>query len=456
MICSLNELGLDQSMIPEEFKEGIYYFDSPRELGHSALEELSLEGFVMELKLTPNRGDLLSHLGFAYDLASMTNQKVKKQEYKIKESSTMNPMKVDIKTDGCQTYLARHFEDIVIKESPWWLKSALIASDIHPINNVVDISNYVLIEYGTPLHMFDYHKLKSNNIVVRDAKDEEEVVTLDGEKRILESQDVVITNGQEVIAIAGVMGLENTMIDDNTKSVVLEAAYFDPKRIQRTVKRLNLRSDSSLRFERGIDQNRVIEGMHRATELMIELADAKVSLGIEKVIHHQNQNPMITVSKNYFNDSLGVNISEEQLISYFESYNYTYKIEKNTYELQGPSYRNDLQIDADFLEEIARIYGLDLIPIKNMDKPLLGKLSFKQRRIRDLRHHLAHLGLHEVISYSLIPENEVHRYNQLGDPVSILMPLSEDRKTLRQSLIHGLLETTSFNQSRRQDKVAIF
>ena len=456
MICSLKELGLDDKIIPEAFKDGIYYFDSPKKIGTPGLEALSLEGWVMELKLTPNRGDLLSILGFAYDLATMTNQKVVLPSYKIKEEGSKNPLSIEIKSEGCGRYYARHFESLVIKESPWWLKSALLASDIKPINNVVDISNYVLIEYGTPLHTFDAKKVSSDYILVRDAKNGEKVISLDGIERELESSDVVITNGKEPIAIAGVMGLANTMIDEHTTSVILEAAYFEPKRIQKTSKRLNLRSDSSLRFERGIDDERVYLGMERATELLIELADAKVSKGVAKAIHHEVKNPSIQVSKSYFNESLGVVIDEKELISYFEDYNYTYKIEKNDYIITAPSYRTDILINADLVEEIARIYGLDRIPMKSIDAPLQGKLTYKQKRLRAIRHHLANLGLNEVITYSLLEPTKVHRYNHMGEPVTLLMPLSEDKKTLRQSLVHGLLEAVSYNQSRQQSSVAIF
>ncbi|MDY0294169.1 MAG: phenylalanine--tRNA ligase subunit beta [Acholeplasmataceae bacterium] len=456
MICSLHELGLEESLIPDDFKDGIFYFDQPKTLGKPALPELALEGFVMELKLTPNRADLLSHVGFAYDLASMTGSKIKKPNYQISESDKKNPIKVTIETKGCGLYHARHFENIKVKESPWWLKNALMASDIHPINNVVDISNYVLIEYGTPLHMFDYDKLQSDHILVRSAKENEEVVTLDDEKRVLKKSDVVITNTKEVIAIGGVMGLKNTMIDDLTTSVVLEAAYFDPKTIQKTVKRLGLRSESSLRFERGVDPSRVIEGMHRATELMIELAEAKVSSGITTTINAYPENKEVRVPKTYFNEALGVHISENELLNYFDAYQYQYRIEGETYILKAPSYRNDLEIKADYLEEIARMYGLDRIPTTPFDKPLPGSLSFKQKRLRHIRHHLANLGLYEAITYSLLDQNDVHLYNIKGEPVSILMPLSEDKKTLRQSLVHGLLETISFNQSRRVDDVAVF
>ena len=456
MICSLNELGFEEKVIPDAFKDGIFYFDEAKPLGTPALAHLAQDGWVMELKLTPNRGDLLSHLGFAYDLGSMIDQSVHVPEIHIEESGKKNPFSVKIESEGCGLYYARFIEQVTIKESPWWLKSALLASDIHPINNVVDISNYVLIEYGTPLHMFDAAKLSSKTIVVRDGYQNEKVVTLDEIERTLEPYDVAITANDEVIAIGGVMGLSNTMIDETTTSVIIEAAYFDPKRIQKTSKRLNLRSDSSLRFERGVDPKRVKLGLERATELLIELADAKVSKGIAEASNHPYENPWVSIKKDYFNQALGVNILEEELLSYIERYHYDLKIEKDHYVLRGPSYRNDLLIEADFLEEIARMYGLDRIPMKSVDKPLPGKLTFKQKRLRHLRHHLSNLGLYEVITYSLLSFEEVHRYQHLGEPVSVLMPLSEDKKTLRQSLVHGLIEVISYNQSRQQESVAIF
>ncbi len=456
MICSLAELGFEEKIIPEAYKDGIFYFDQEKPLGTPALQHLAQDGWVMELKLTPNRGDLLSHLGFAYDLGSMTDQPVRVPEINNLELGGKNPYQVKIETEGCGLYYARYFEHVTIKESPWWLKSALLASDINPINNVVDISNYVLIEYGTPLHMFDAAKLKSKTIVVRDAYPKEKVKTLDDTERELLKDDVAITANDEVIAVGGVMGLASTMIDDQTTSVLLEAAYFDPKRIQKTSKRLNLRSDSSLRFERGVDPTRVKQGLERATQLLIELADAKVAKGIAEASLHPYENPWVTVKKDYFNQALGVVIPEEELMSYFDRYHYEVKVIKDSYELRGPSYRNDLLIEADFLEEIARMYGLDRIPMKSVDKPLPGKLTFKQKRLRHLRHHLSNLGLYEVITYSLIAPEDVHRYQQLGNPVSVLMPLSEDKKTLRQSLVHGLLEVISYNQSRQQESVAIF
>ncbi len=456
MICSLNELGFDERYVPEVYRDGIFYFEEPQDIGKPALPALGLSGWIMELGLTPNRSDLLSVLGFAYDLAAMTNQKIELQEPVISENESKNPLDITIETDGCGRYYGRSFKDIRIKESPWWLKSALLSVGIQPINNVVDISNYVLIEYGTPLHMFDAHKVKTDRIVVRDAKPGEEVVTLDDMNRRLEAGDVVITNGREPIAIGGVMGLANTMIDDHTTSVILEAAYFDPERIRKTTKRLDLKSDSSLRFERGIDDRRVFYGLERATELMIELADAKVLQGIAKAIRYENENPKIEIARTYFNDALGLELKDTDVLTYLKRYNYDVKTTKEKWIVQAPSYRNDIKIPADVLEEIARIYGLDAIPDRSASGILQGKLSFEQKRLRGLRHALSDLGLNEVITYSLIREQDVHVFQNIGTPVSVLKPMSEDKKTLRQSLIHGLVDTIRYNRSRKIDDVHLF
>ncbi len=456
MICSLQELGIDETLIPDQFKDGIYYFDKPMKIGAPALEAISLDGFKMTLGLTPNRADILSVLGFALDLGSLTGKEVKKPTFNIKETNVVNPIKVEIKTEGCLRYYARHINALTIKESPWWLKSALLANDIKPINNVVDISNYVLIEYGTPLHMFDASKVKTNHIVVRDGKESEEVITLDGNKHILNKEDVVITDGEKPIAIGGVMGLENTMIDDLTTSVILEAAYFEPKRIQKTSKRLNLRSDSSLRFERGIDDTRVIKGLERATELLIELADAKISKGVTQVIAKALEENKIEIEKSYFNTSLGIDLDEKTYLNYFEQYHYKVEIKDHSYVITPPSYRRDLEIKADILEEISRMHGLNQIPMTKHFNKTNGYLTHRQKKLRNLRHQLAFMGLNEVITYALVGEHEADRYRHLGKKVSMLMPLSEDKKTLRQSLLNGVLKTVRYNQNRQKNDVHIF
>jgi len=456
MICSLQELGFDEKIVPEKHKDGIYYFDEEVKIGTPALEAISLEGWKMTLGLTPNRGDLLSIYGFALDLGSVMNLDVKKPLYKFNVSKEKNPFKVDIQTQGCGTYHARYIDQITIKESPWWLKSALISRGMRPINNVVDISNYVLIMLGTPLHMFDANKIKTKNIVVKNATDNQKVISLDGEERILVSSDVVITDGLEPIAIAGVMGLENTMVDDQTTNVLLEAAYFDPKYIQHTSKRLNLRSDASLRFERGVDDHRLKLGLDLATYLLVELADARVYENVVSTVNYALEPAIINIEKSFIKHRLGVELSEKDLLQYFNQYHYQVKTSEKSYEIKVPTYRNDISIDADILEEIARIHGLNSIPMIQEVVPTQGYLTSKQKRLRMIRHHLADLGLNEIISYTLKTEEDAIRYEKIGTPISVLMPLSEDKKVLRQSLINGLLETIKYNKARQVSHMHLF
>ena len=456
MICSLNELGFETHQIPERFRDGIYYFDTPQTIGQPALDVLHLDGWKMTLGLTPNRSDLLSTLGFAYDLSAMTHQAVKPMTYHVKEQKDRNPVEVKIDSTGCGRYYARYLEHITIKESPWWLKSELIARGLNPINNVVDISNYILFAYGTPLHMFDAMKVGTNRILVRDAKDGEEVISLDDQKRILTKDDVVITNGKTPIAIAGVMGLANTMVDVKTTEVILEAAYFEPQRIWKTSRRLDLRSDSSLRFERGIDDERVMIGLEKATELLIELAEAKVKEGIATAIHHQVKHHTIHLAKPYLFKLLGEVIDDDLLTSYFKRYRYQYQAVIDGYDITPPSDRFDLEIPADLVEEIARIHGLNAISTRQETTLTNGYLNPRQVRNRRTRHVLADMGLQEAITYSLVDQHDVTRYQQLGQTIHVLQPMSEDKKALRQSVLNGLLEAATYNVARQRESVHLF
>ena len=458
MICSLKELGFEEKYISEKYAKGIYHFDDnmSKYLGVDAIKVLGLDGFILDLAVTPNRGDLLSVLGYAYDLAAATKKTITLPQYNVVEAKEKNPVEVVIENTDCPLYTARYFKNIKIKESPWWLKSALISNDIRPINNVVDITNYVLLEYGTPLHTFDALKVKTNKIVVKKGKKGENVVSLDGETRVVEPSDIVITNGKEVIAIGGVMGLANSMIDDKTKEVILEAACFNKDNIRETSKRLNLKSDSSLRFEKGVDQNRVLLGLERATELLIELAGATVLSGIAKKELSKKEPVKIEIDREYIEAMLGTKLNDKTLNEIFSSLNYKVEANSGKYKLSIPTYRDDVRIKADVLEEIGRMYGYDAIKTKPLLTSSIGKLSLKQKRIRRLRHLLADMGLNEVISYTLIKESEVKKYADMGSVLSILQPLSEDRKSVRQSLVNGLIETLSYNQSRQIKDVSIF
>src|SRR5690554_4614803 len=455
MICSLTELGFDEKYIPEKYKEGIFYFESKVQPGDDALKALGLNGHKLLLDLTPNRGDLLSHLGFAYDLGAMLNQKVNLPKPTFKETTINNDWTVDITTNNCLKYDLRVM-DVVVKESPWWLKNALIQSDIRPINNVVDITNYILITYGTPLHAFDANKVNSNTILVRQAHQGEEVVTLDEVTRVLEPSDIVITDGKKPIALGGVMGLLESGIDDHTTKIMLEAAQFNPSVIAKTSKRLDLRSDSSLRFERGIDQKRVRIGLEAATQLLVELADAKVYSGISSKTNVKEENPWVELSLENVNGLLGTELNDNELHEILTQLNYQTKLDNKTLYVQAPGYRKDILIEADVIEEVLRVYGYHHIEGKKLQPNLLGELSYSQKMNRALKQTLVGLGLNEVINYSLVSESDIESFPKVGESVSILMPLSDDRKILRQSLIPGLLKNLNYHLSRQMSHITLF
>lgn len=455
MICSLKELGFSDKVIPDDFKDGIYYFSESFEPGYSGYDALGQTGFKMELSLTPNRGDLLSILGYAYDLSAMLNMKIQLPTFDFQPLKKDHQLKVSIQSDACYRYFGRVFENVSIKESPWWLKSLLIDNDIRPINNVVDITNYALLLVGTPLHTFDLKKLNHQEIVIRQANEDEKVVTLDGKERTLIRSDLVIANGQEAVALAGVMGLENTMVSEHTTSIFLEAALFDPSSINQTSKRLDLKSDSSLRFERGVGFDRVELGLNIATQLLIELAGATL-VGKTAYDERKIKRPEINISFQTINEALGLHLSNDEIINYLLRLRFDVTMHQDHLVCTPPDDRYDIHIEADIVEEVGRIYGLDLIPSTPLKTSLEGKLSFSQQKTRQLESLLTSLGLQQVITYSLRKKEEYETFHQMGEKVELLYPLSEDRKLLRQSLYGGLLDTFSYNQNRQLELNQIF
>ena len=455
MICSLKELGFSDKVVSEHFKTGIYYFKEALKPGSSALEALSLEGFSMELSITPNRGDLLSIRGYAYDLAAMLNQKIQDPTFDIQYSKEDAQFNIKNETKGCLSYHARIFKDVVITDSPWWIQQLLIQNDIRPVNNIVDITNYVLLMIGSPLHAFDLEQFKTKDIVIRQAKEGEEVITLDDQKRILSLEDIVITNGLEITAIAGVMGNKQTMVTQNTRHILLEAAIFSRTSVGLTSKRLNLKSDASLRFERGVSEQQVKLGLDLASYLIQTLCMAKVT-DIPQSIHQVKESVQpIELSFDLIEAYLGIQLSKDEIVSYFLRYGYTCEVLEKTILLNPPSHRFDIHKPHDLIEEIGRMYGFDAIPVKPLSNHLKGGYTHKQKTVRSLKHMLTHLSFQEVITYSLRKESEMDVFPKLGDSIHIMMPLSEDRKYLRQSLIPGMLEAMSYNVKRQQTSIHI-
>lgn len=456
MICSLDELGFDKTVIPEEFKNGIYYFNEEKEIGSNALKHLAMDGFIMELDLTPNRSDLLSHYGFAMDLSAVINKEVVLPKFELKEITEKNPLTIKIESKNTNSYYARYIKDVKIAPSPLWLQQTLMSLGCNPVNNVVDITNYLLYTYGIPMHAFDSKEFKTNEIVIKDNKEKMQIETLDETKLTLSSDEILITNGSKPLALGGIMGLLNSMITNETKDVVLEVASFDAKTIQKISKQTNLTSDSQLRFSRGINEELMEHVMNHAAYLIQELAQGKVLKGISKVINKKVENIVINVPFKKVNDLLGTNFTNDEIKGYLKRLNYQINPKDESLDVKAPTYRNDILILADVVEEIGRIYGLDKITNQPVKTNTLGFLTTYQQRIRNLRHLLTNSGFSEVVTYSLLKENEVNIFNTIGSNVSVLKPISNDRKTLRQSLLNGTLEVVNYNKNRGSDNIFIF
>ena len=456
MCCSLQELGIDEKYVPEEYKDGIYLFDESAPVGGNPLEYLGLDDFVYDLDLTANRSDLLSIEGVAYDLGANLNQKVEPKKFDLVESKEKNPIKVKVLTDKCSKYLTRTIKNVKIGKSPIWMRERLIASGIRPINNVVDITNYVLMELGQPLHSFDLDKL-GTNIVVREAKSGEEIVTLDNIKRELKDGDILITDGATPLCVAGVMGGESTEITAETKNVVLEAAYFDPLSIRKTSKRLDLKSESSTRFERIVDYKRVNRALDYAAYLLSKYADGEVLAGVNG-IEEEYKEKVVEITTNKINSVLGTSFTDEDTSSMFDRYQYQYSENNGVFTITLPSRRMDLlESYQDIIEDCGRLYGYDNIPTTLAMTNSQGGLNDKQKFIRTLRHTLAGLGLRETINYSLQDEESLDDFNiDRLSSVKVMMPMVDTMAVMRHSLINALIKNVNYNKAHKQNDLAFF
>lgn len=459
MICSLGELGMEKKYVAEEYASGIYYFKDEVVVGENPLKKLNLEDEVIELGLTPNRGDLLSMLGVAYEMSAVFKRPMKPLSYAFTESNdlSVDNVSVEIKTDKCPVYYAKVFKDLVIKESPQWLQSRLIAFGVRPINNVVDITNYIMALFGQPLHAFDYKKL-GNKIVVRNAYNEEKIVTLDHIERTLTEKDIVITDGEKSVALAGVMGGLSTCIDENTKDLVLEAAIFDPKSIRVTSTKLDLRSEASSRYEKGVDIARCKWALEYTSYLLETLADAKICKGEAFAGVTEPVLKEVTVTSEYISNYLGINVSKEEIVEILDRLQFETKVDGENVTVVCPSRRGDLSIKADIVEEVGRLYGYEKLPLTLPATSTSGKLTNYQKRRKELKHQLADLGLNENVTYSLEANNNEFTFNHKENTkeIELMYPISAERKVLRRSLVNGAINQAAYCFNRKIKNVATF
>lgn len=462
MICSLQELGINPNVIPKNFDEGIYVFSNELKPGSDALEALYLEDQVMDFDLTPNRADCMSMLGAAHEVSALYGETVQYPNSKINESSesAKNVLSIQVEdNDAIPYYAARVVTNVEIGPSPTWMQSRLMKAGIRPINNVVDVSNYVLLEYGQPLHMFDQDQIGSKEIVARYAEKDEKMTTLDKNERILVESDIVITNGNEPIALAGVMGGDFSEVTNRTTNVVIESALFNGTNIRQTSRRLGLRSEASSRFEKGIASERVDLALNRAAFLLQEIANGTVMSDIVSDGQLPNPSTKIEITTDDVNRLIGFKLSTDEINTIFNRLGFETEVAEDAFVVTVPSRRNDIMIKADLIEEIARIYGYDQLPstLPNFESANAGQLTDDQVKSRKVKEILEGAGLDQAITYSLVHKSLAKQFTiEDHQVVELMMPMSEDQAVLRQSLLPRLIEATKYNVARKNKNVKLY
>ncbi|MGN8645730.1 phenylalanine--tRNA ligase subunit beta [Gracilibacillus sp. HCP3S3_G5_1] len=466
MICSLQELGVEEKFVPKEFASGIFVFPEDTAIGADVTELLNLDDIILELGLTPNRSDALSMIGVAYEVAAILDVPIRlpHTDYHTEEEKAESHVSVTVEaTEQNPYYGAFVVKGVKVGPSPLWMRNYLMAAGIRPINNVVDITNYVLLEYGQPLHAFDFDKFGSNEVVVRMANQGEKFVTLDDQERILTSEHLVITNGKEPVALAGVMGGADSEVSDQTTTVLIEAAYFEGQTVRKASKDFDLRSESSNRFEKGVDPNRVRKAGERACQLLQQYAGATVLDGIVEDGQLDLTEQTVTIWTSTINDRLGTNISDDEIADILRKLNFNYEQDGETFTVYAPTRRQDIVIFEDMVEEVARIYGYDHLPFTlPSGGAQAGGLTKQQELKRHIKRFMEGAGLSETVTYSLTSKERATELvspevaEELISPVSLAMPMSEEHSTLRLSILPEMLASVAYNLARKQENIAYY
>lgn len=460
MICSLAELGISDSVVPKEFSDGIQILPQEAVNGEAVFSYLDLDDEIIELSITPNRADALSMLGVAHEVAAIYDKEVKFKDFPLVESekATAEHLSVAIETEKAPFYAARILEDATIAPSPQWLQNYLMNEGIRPINNVVDVTNYILLYFGQPMHAFDLDTFEAETIVVREARSGEKLVTLDGEERELETSDLVITVADKPVALAGVMGGADTEISHTSRRLVLEAAVFDGKAVRKTSGRLGLRSESSSRFEKGINLATVTEALDAAASMIADLAGATVYKGSVSAGQLDTADTQVSTSLADVNRVLGTELVYNDIEEIFRRLGFGLSGNAEHFTVSVPRRRWDIRIPADLFEEIARIYGYDRLPVTlPQDAGTAGELTATQKLRRKVRATAEGAGLTEIISYALTtPEKAVEFSLAPSHLTELMWPMTIERSVLRQNMIAGMLDTVSYNVARKQKDLALY
>ncbi|QYY85752.1 phenylalanine--tRNA ligase subunit beta [Pediococcus pentosaceus] len=468
MICALQEIGYPDNVVPKDYADGIYVFpaDSHVKPGDSVMEALGMDDDVIDTSVTPNRGDMFSMNGNAHEIAAILDQKANFEVLKVqdeqKSADTLaDQIKVEIdEQDVAPVYKLMAIENVKIAPSPFWLQTTLMKAGIRPINNVVDVTNYIMLKYGQPLHAYDLDQLKGQTISVAPAGENVKFTTLDDEKRDLRPEDLVITADGIPIAMAGVMGGMATEVSDQTQNIVIEAAIFDRIKVRKTARYHNLHSEAAMRFERGIDYSSLDDALNEAASLVADFGQGKVMSGVV-VGNDTKLNPeSITIALARINKILGTSLTSEEVVAIFDRLGFSTELDatKQTFKVTVPVRRWDIHIEADLLEEVARIFGYDNLPVTlPTGDPTIGQLTTEQKLMRASRTVMEGLGLTQAMSYGLTTIAKSQQFVK-GDHelVKVDWPMTKDREALRMNLISGLLDDIAYNKARSVENVALY
>ena len=465
MFCGAEELTIPSAFVEDHKKDGIYILDHQDsfELGMDVRDVLGINDALIEFEITSNRPDCRSIIGIAREAAVTLGKELKYPDIKVQACDEEMSFEIDIQTDLCKRYCGRVVKDVKVGPSPYWMQRKLIEAGMRPISNIVDITNYVMLELGQPLHAFDLDDIKYNKMTVKMAEEGEKFTTLDGVERTLTSDMLVIGNQDKTLDLAGIMGGENSEIKDTTTSIFIEGASFAKENIRATSKKLGLRTEASSRFEKGIDINLAEEAVNRACQLIEELGCGTVLNGMLDYYPQKEEVQKVTVNPVRINKLLGVNVPMDQFINILESLEFKCNlVSSEVLELEVPTFRLDITEDADILEEIARIYGYDNIPSASLEgNATAGVKTEKQKFIDNVKSNSIACGLNEILTYSFVSPRGVDKINLPADDekrnfVKIMNPLGEETSVMRTTLIPNMLDVISTNISHKVEEVSAF
>ncbi len=470
MLCSIEELGSDRNLFPDAPEEGIYIFPEDAPVGADAIALLGLDDAVIEYEITSNRVDCFSVLGIAREAAATFEKDFCPPE--VKETGTVDNVndyiKVEVQEPSlCPRYTARVVKDVKLAPSPAWMQKRLRSHGIRPINNLVDITNYVMEEYGQPMHAFDLDTIASRQIIVKRASDGQKFTTLDGQERTLDSSVLTINDGEKAVALAGIMGGENSMITDNVRAMLFESACFDGTNIRLSSKKIGLRTDSSSKFEKGLDPDNALAAINRACQLVEELGCGTVVRGTVDVYDKGLEEHHIPFDADWINAFLGTEIPKETMLSYLARLELKY--DEGKHEVVCPTWRQDLLAPADIAEEVARFYGYDKIPVTlPRGEATMGGISKKMKLERTARRVAEYYGFSQIMTYSfespkvfdklMIPPLSEDVQKDASDrlAVPIMNPLGEDFSIMRTVSLNGMLVSLATNSARRNKNVRLY